>query len=62
MHLLERSDGKKWSFWTKTGRLASDTFSTKVLDFFDKFEATVAFERYFEKKTANRWSERRVFQ
>ena len=62
MQLLERNDGKKWFVWTKQGKLAQESFSTKVKEYFNKFEAKVDFEGRFQKKTSNKWSERTYFQ
>ena len=61
MQLLERADGKKWQVWTKQGRLSSDKFTTSVKDFYNKYDAMVEFEVVFQKKTANKWSDRQYF-
>lgn len=61
MQLLERNDGKKWYVWVKQGKLTSDNFQTNVKDFYNKYDAMVEFESYFNKKTSNKWSERSYF-
>ena len=48
--------------WTQTGKVGSDTFSTKVNDFFNKYDAMAAFETLFFKKTSNRWKDKEYFQ
>jgi hypothetical protein len=62
IHLLERADGKKWYIWNKQGRVTSDNFTTKINEYFEKYEAINKFCEYFNKKTGNKWSDRMYFQ
>ena len=62
IQLLERTDGKKWQVWTKQGKIASDTFTKSVKDFYNKHDAMVEFESLFLKKTSNKWGDRQYFQ
>jgi hypothetical protein len=51
----------KWFCWNKQGRLASENFTTKIKEYFDKYEAIQYFEQYFHSKTGNKWGERAYF-
>ncbi len=62
VQLYERAGGKKWTLWTKQGRVTSDSFNTKVKDFYEKYEAINKFCEYFFKKTGNKWADRTYFQ
>mmetsp|Transcript_22911 Transcript_22911/g.35233 ORF Transcript_22911/g.35233 Transcript_22911/m.35233 type:complete len:159 (-) Transcript_22911:988-1464(-) len=70
MQLLERSDKKKWTVWTATGKqqeatdeeIDAEEFTKKIFEFYNLHDAVSTFEKKFVEKTSNKWGEREFFR
>ena len=62
MQLLERTDKKKWFVWVAQGKVGRDNIQAKVYPYFNKVDAITYFEKYFNMKTDNKWTEKEFFR
>lgn len=61
LQLLERKDGQKWFLWMALGKRPGNSLVKKLFPFFNKVDAMSDFEKKFQQKTENKWSEREFF-
>ena len=64
LQLLAREDNKKWFVWSQFGKVggSEQSGSTRMQEFFNRYDAMVEFENKFYEKTANKWKDREYFQ
>ena len=62
LQILEHDKKPKWWVFRSWGRVGTTVGGTKLEDFHEKLDATREFERLYEEKTGNRWSNRKDFK
>ena len=62
MQLLQRNDNKKWTLWVGEGKVGKNSLKTKIFDYFNKQDAIMNFEKFFQQKTENSWADRDNFK